>query len=754
VATTGESKYAITSTSGVVARVNEILEDINLRLVQAESRYGATDRAAQEVAAQGIRYLETVIVPAATKVADLLRSLSDLFSTKSTSTVTIGLQAVTFVVKKEDRLTFANLGYVIADADTSDSGLGGPVLSYDSDSGELVLMPDYVWGSGTFSSWTLIGSPPIGAIVAATDPLISARLTAIAQGIVDSANTSIQTITTNANQAVQSITNSAIKTDSDQNLTPAQRAQGKKNLRVEQASFTFTQNTVLTAAHVGAAIGCDPGCTALTLPKLSTVESGAKILMHAYTQSVTVSVDAAETLGIFAKGTANIKSIVIPAQWSLEVVSRGLVWLPRLVPYGYDTPNANVALTFSAAQKRVLKNQIGAGGILGGISAASSLTAAAINTDQFVLGDAYAITLPINTAWVNGDSIRFISVTGGTVTIARNAGDTSAIAYGPGNSQSNISLGPGQTIEIVSDGTNYVATRSGVTPERTLNVDVISNWNATQKSNARASLGLTSTGSVSFRNRIINGNFAINQRGNGNGTYAASAYIFDRWRSGLSGASWSTAVDANSGDVTATIGSGGSVLQIVEGALYMAEGGTYVLSWEGTASARVYAGAVVGVGAAPIFQASPIVFNNWQAGANAVVEFTTGTVGKVQLEPGSVPTPFERRDDENWRCYRYYQQFTNPKLTGIGTSGNTIGHLGMMLLRPMRVVPNFIYGNGSVMQIYDGSGINTISTFASYYLYIDRFEFDITISGATAQYRPQTTLVNGQTFTLGFSAEL
>lgn len=190
-ATSGNDKYAITSAQGVIQRLGEILTDINLRLVQAESRYDTTDRAAQEVASQGLRYLETVIVPAATKVADLLLSLSDLFETTSKSSVKISDPLVTFQVDPSDSNTFATLGYVIASAVGSTSGLGGPVVSFDPKSGVLVLDPDFTWGSGTFSDWKLIGSPPVGAIVAATDPVLASRAQAIGNTIVADATARI-----------------------------------------------------------------------------------------------------------------------------------------------------------------------------------------------------------------------------------------------------------------------------------------------------------------------------------------------------------------------------------------------------------------------------------------------------------------------------------------------------------------------------------------------------------------------------------
>jgi hypothetical protein len=150
-------------------------------------------------------------------------------------------------------------------------------------------------------------------------------------------------------------------------------------------------------------------------------------------------------------------------------------------------------------------------------------------------------------------------------------------------------------------------------------------------------------------NRIINGNFAINQRGQVSGTaLAAAAYGHDRWKAGASGCTYTftTALP----DTTITI-TAGSLTQIIEAG--MIEGGVYTLSWTGTAQARVYQGAPAGV-----YAASPIVTPALPAGVNTIVEFNTGTIVRVKLEIGTVATPFNRQTMAKSLadCQRYYYQ--------------------------------------------------------------------------------------------------
>ncbi len=161
-----------------------------------------------------------------------------------------------------------------------------------------------------------------------------------------------------------------------------------------------------------------------------------------------------------------------------------------------------------------------------------------------------------------------------------------------------------------------------------------------------------------FRNRIINGDFRINQRAYVSAANLASgAYGFDRWKSNFTNTTL-TFTSAPQGQIV-TINSGGGLQQVVERANMPA--GTYVLTWTGTATARVYNSG----GTAPSYAASPVTVT-LDGTADVVVEFTasggTRTLQNVQLEAGSVSTTFEQRPigTELALCQRYYHQVSNP----------------------------------------------------------------------------------------------
>ena len=150
-------------------------------------------------------------------------------------------------------------------------------------------------------------------------------------------------------------------------------------------------------------------------------------------------------------------------------------------------------------------------------------------------------------------------------------------------------------------------------------------------------------GAIGVKNAIINGNFAVNQRGvSGTVTLAAGAYGHDRFKAGASGCTYTFATSNN---VTTLTISSGSLIQVIEGLnLYS---GTYTLSWTGTAQGKIGGGSYSSSG----------VTGSVTGGSNLNIEFNTGTLSLVQFEQGSVATPFERIDygRQLIQCQRYYQ---------------------------------------------------------------------------------------------------
>lgn len=147
-----------------------------------------------------------------------------------------------------------------------------------------------------------------------------------------------------------------------------------------------------------------------------------------------------------------------------------------------------------------------------------------------------------------------------------------------------------------------------------------------------------------FKNKIINGGFAINQRAYVSGAaVGAGLYGHDRWKMAASGDTYTYSTTNNK--TTITIPATKVLQQVIEG--LNLQTGTYCLSWEGTAQGKIGAGS---------YGASGIT-GSITGGTDTTIEFGPGTVANVQLEAGSVATPFESRPygTELALCRRYFE---------------------------------------------------------------------------------------------------
>ena len=210
---------------------------------------------------------------------------------------------------------------------------------------------------------------------------------------------------------------------------------------------------------------------------------------------------------------------------------------------------------------------------------------------------------------------------------------------------------------------------------------------------------------LAFRNKIINGNFGINQRAyvSGTATSGANQYTLDRWRVVTSGQNLTFSASGTGNIVTAPAG---GIEQVIES--LNIEGGTYTLSWTGTATGAVNGSAISNGGQVTL-----------PANTNATIKLSSGTVSLVQLEAGSVATPFENRPigTELALCQRYYEK-SYPIATPIGsiTTQGTIScrmaatQNDVMASYPFvvekRTTPtmiNYSSGTGLSGKVYNGS---------------------------------------------------
>lgn len=195
------------------------------------------------------------------------------------------------------------------------------------------------------------------------------------------------------------------------------------------------------------------------------------------------------------------------------------------------------------------------------------------------------------------------------------------------------------------------------------------------------------------RNRLINSAFQINQRAFGGGALSAGIYGHDRWKAGAGGCTY-TASGSPFGTITITAG---TLQQVIEADAI--EGGTYTLSWSGTATARVDSGA---------YAVSPITVTGLSAGATHTIEFNTGTVLKPQFECGVQASQWEVRlpAAEKLMCDRFYNQDI-VNCAGYGAAGATAAVL-ISLPTFMRASPSLTLT--SVLNTNSGTNALTVLT--------------------------------------------
>ena len=165
-----------------------------------------------------------------------------------------------------------------------------------------------------------------------------------------------------------------------------------------------------------------------------------------------------------------------------------------------------------------------------------------------------------------------------------------------------------------------------------------------------------------FKNYLINGDFAINQRVFAGGALAAGVYGFDRWKAGTGGCN----ISLSAGVLTHT---SGPLVQVIE-APNLA-GKTITVSVEGLSggSLNVNVEGVTGVIAASAVRAGVTLAVPSTSTGNVTVTLTPAsgsvTYKRVQVELGSVATAFEWRPTgiEYGLCLRYFIAITS-------TSGN------------------------------------------------------------------------------------
>jgi len=281
------------------------------------------------------------------------------------------------------------------------------------------------------------------------------------------------------------------------------------------------------------------------------------------------------------------------------------------------------------------------------------------------------------------------------------------------------------------------------------------------RANSAATNGIEWTppyNSLSYQ-ALINGGFTVNQRVYvSDATLAAGAYGHDRWKAGAGGGDYTFTQLPQSTQIT--IKTGKSLIQVVEDKNVI--GGTYTLSWEGTAQARFGKDSATPSGS---YATSPLTITGQTAGTVMSVEFNEGTLGQVSCANSSVALPFMPKsyEEELRACQRYYIRMGGTLAYnhyGVGVCNSTTSARVLIPFRTkMRTIPTMgttgAAGDYSVYTTVDvlcnaapsSAGVNL----SSEEVFIVNFPVD---SGLTAGQSCLIRNANKASVFLDFSAEL
>lgn len=208
-----------------------------------------------------------------------------------------------------------------------------------------------------------------------------------------------------------------------------------------------------------------------------------------------------------------------------------------------------------------------------------------------------------------------------------------------------------------------------------------------------------------------NPDFRINQRGYASGTtLAAGSFGHDGYKAGAGGGDYqftqlksSTAISINASK---------TLIQVIpEDDI---AGGTYVLSWSGTAQARIGLNSATPSGA---YASSPIVIAGQTANTKLSFEFgngaSAGTLEKIKLELGTVPTPFQMQslEYEQRRADYFCQRYLGPSGAGLGNGASLMYYWSFPLRAKMYGFPSVLLpANIGISSDSAGYTINGISS--------------------------------------------
>lgn len=317
-----------------------------------------------------------------------------------------------------------------------------------------------------------------------------------------------------------------------------------------------------------------------------------------------------------------------------------------------DTAIAQVALVEEEGITQIAAVQSASTVEQGNISTASTAAQLAVatagsNAQTLVQGEGTGQIAAVASA--GSTQVGLVNTAGSTQTgLVNSAGSTQVgLVEGEGDTQVARVIGEGDTQEarVIVAGTAAV-TAQGLAEDARDAAITAQGLAVTAQGLAEDARdeAVTAANSVNARNLIGNSRGSINQRNvSGTVTLSAGDYGHDRWKAGAAGCAYTFA--SSGGITTWTIPAGDSLVQVVKG--NKIRGGTYTLTWTGTAQASINGGAAGNSGMTATLTAN----------TDVTVEFGEGTFSVPMLYYGTGNSDYDWHDDEveEPACQRYLE---------------------------------------------------------------------------------------------------
>jgi len=200
-----------------------------------------------------------------------------------------------------------------------------------------------------------------------------------------------------------------------------------------------------------------------------------------------------------------------------------------------------------------------------------------------------------------------------------------------------------------------------------------------------------------YNNLIINSGFLVNN-GNAGVPYVsgvaltAGQYGHEGWKAGASGCTYT--FTQSGGAITGITITAGSLIHPIESLNII--GGSYVLSWTGTATARLNSGS---------YGSSPLTVAGITVGTQLNVEFGLGTLSKPKINEGLLASPYYTEDVSY--VIKKCQRYCNIEQIGvIGSAYTASAYIGSYIpfKATMRAVPTI-----TVVSVVENTNVSVMN---------------------------------------------